>query len=389
MKPTAKKMNKFVVLAILFLVPILVILLLYTQFSAPAENVTSDSTQVSNFDKTVPQPKIKNREKTKLELYMKAKQDSAAEKKDTQVAKVPQFFNPGPPERDYAYPSDKPKKASLADQERRVNDQLNQIMQQLEASGQSTPNNNLPADRLRSERSADIERLEQMARALQESNAQPDPEMMRLNEMLDKIIRIKEPLATTDLPNAQNNDSSLQARTVSRTPGPKTNNENGFYGLSERPITISRQKAAIRAIVHGDQTIVSGSTVLLRLLEPIYVDQTEIPAQTLVEGKCTISNERILVSIGRVGTRGTFFPVDLRVYDIHGTEGISAPGAITRDEAKNAAARSIQSIGIGSLDPGLAGQAVSAGIQGAKSLFTRKATMVRATAKAGHLVYLQ
>ena len=72
-----------------------------------------------------------------------------------------------------------------------------------------------------------------------------------------------------------------------------------------------------------------------------------------------------------------------------GLKGIYVPGAITRDVAKQSADRSLQTIGVTSLDPSLRAQAASAGIEAAKTLFSKKVKLIRVTVKADYQVLLK
>ena len=72
-----------------------------------------------------------------------------------------------------------------------------------------------------------------------------------------------------------------------------------------------------------------------------------------------------------------------------GLDGIYIPGAITRDVAKQSADRAVQGIGFTALEPSLKVQAASAGIEAAKTLFSRKAKLIKVMVKAGYQVLLR
>lgn len=65
------------------------------------------------------------------------------------------------------------------------------------------------------------------------------------------------------------------------------------------------------------------------------------------------------------------------------------PGAITRDVAKQSADRAAQQIDIATLNPSIGAQAANAGIEAAKTLFSRKVKLVKVTVKAGYQVLLR
>ena len=72
-----------------------------------------------------------------------------------------------------------------------------------------------------------------------------------------------------------------------------------------------------------------------------------------------------------------------------GLIGIHIPGSINRDVSKESANEAITGVGMTTLDPSLAAQATSAGIQAAKSLLSKKVKLVKVTVKAGYSVLLK
>ena len=83
------------------------------------------------------------------------------------------------------------------------------------------------------------------------------------------------------------------------------------------------------------------------------------------------------------------FPVELTVYDLDGLHGIYMPGAINREVAKASADRSVQTLGVPSLDDSWGAQAAGVGIEAAKTLFSKKAKLVKVVVKAGYQVLLR
>src|SRR5690606_34709983 len=129
---------------------------------------------------------------------------------------------------------------------------------------------------------------------------------------------------------------------------------------------------AISAVIHQDQVLVNGSTVKLRLTQDVTIGGVHIPKDNFLFGVASLSGERLGVKINSIRYGESLFPVELTVYDMDGLGGIYIPGAITRDVAKESAARSTQGIGLTSLDPSLGAQAAGAGIEAARTLFNKK-----------------
>jgi len=95
------------------------------------------------------------------------------------------------------------------------------------------------------------------------------------------------------------------------------------------------------------------------------------------------------IEIGNIRYQNSLFPVQLSVYDMDGMSGIYIPGAITRDVAKQSADRTIQGIGLTTIDPSLGAQAASAGIEAARNMISKKVKLVKVTVKAGYQVLLR
>jgi conjugative transposon TraM protein len=167
----------------------------------------------------------------------------------------------------------------------------------------------------------------------------------------------------------------------------KTGGNGGFFALEENSET--PEQNAIQASVHENQTIVTGSTVKLRLLNDIVVNGTVIPKDNFVFGKALLEGERLTIKIASIRYRNSLYPVELAVFDLDGMDGIRIPGAITRDVAKQSVDRSLQAIGMTSLDPSVEAQAAGAGIEAVKSLVSKKVKLVKVMVKAGYKVLLR
>ncbi len=246
--------------------------------------------------------------------------------------------------------------------------------------------------------SSDVERLEQMMNMMNQSNGE-DPELQQLNGMLDKILdvqnpdRVKERLRQTSEANrgqvfavsSKKKDNSITLLDTEHISG---NITNGFYSLTGAT-AIEDSQNAIQAVIHETQTIVDGSTVKLRLVNEVFINGVRIPKDNFLFGIASLRGERLSIKINSVRFGNSLFPVELSVYDMDGLDGIYIPGAITRDVAKQSADRSMQTIGLTSLDPSWAAQAASAGIEAAKTLFSRKVKLIKVTVKAGYQVLLR
>jgi conjugative transposon TraM protein len=145
---------------------------------------------------------------------------------------------------------------------------------------------------------------------------------------------------------------------------------------------------AVEAIIHETQTIVNGSTVKFRLMNDIFINGIKIPKDSFLFGTASLKGERLTINISSIRYNNSLFPVDLSIYDMDGLIGIYIPGAINRDVAKASADRSMQTLGVASLDDSWGAQAAGAGIEAAKSLLSKKVKLVKVVVKAGYKVLL-
>lgn len=254
----------------------------------------------------------------------------------------------------------------------------------------------------------DVERLERMMESMQQGEA-TDPEMAQLNTMLERIAEIQNP----ELVQEKLRKSSEQKRgrvfavSSGKKPDPVSSldkvktgydyddtilklkgQDNGFYSLDNQRENNSEQNA-IEAVIAENQTIVSGSTVKMKLVSDIFINGIKIPKGNLVFGLASLSGERLGVKINSIRYNNSLFPVELSVFDLDGLDGLYIPGAISREVAKESADRGLQNIGFTSLDPSIGMQAAGMGVEAAKSLFSKKVKLIRVTIKAGYQILLR
>ena len=190
-----------------------------------------------------------------------------------------------------------------------------------------------------------------------------DARVGRLNELLDKVIRVQHPV--------EERAKTAVARVMDEV-GPSDSSAN-----------------TISAVVADDQTLTTGTTIALRIMDSIRVNGRVWPAGQLVYGTVSINNDRMLVHIGSLREDRALFVTDLQVYDLDGIAGIHIPGMLGREVAKQSADQGVSSLNILNADPGLGAQAASAGIQTVKSFVGRKVKQVRVSVRAGYQVLLR
>ena len=165
----------------------------------------------------------------------------------------------------------------------------------------------------------------------------------------------------------------------------------GFHTVTDQAHTAGRN--SIRACIYRTVTVSDGKEAEIRLLEPVEVGDTYIPANTVLTATARINGERMDLSVTSVAYKGTVMPVELEVYDTGGMKGISVPGSQELTALKEMAANMGSTMGSSisiSTDAGaqLASDLGRGVIQGMSQYLSTKFRTVKVTLKAGHEVLL-
>ena len=230
-----------------------------------------------------------------------------------------------------------------------------------------------------------------------------DPRMDQITSMLDKVMAIQHPEIMEDSMVRLKKQNIIPAFKVNRET-PETDPEtfgsgqennmvqiklNRFYDLAE-DLTIEKDiDNAIEAEIPETQTLVSGSTIKIRLLNDVRINSHFIGKNQFIYGTTSLSNERLKIQFSSIRSGQNILPVSLEAFDMDGLAGIYIPGSINRDVAKQSTDQAIGSVGLTSLDQSLSAQAAGAGIQAAKTLLSRKVKLLKVTIKAGYKILLK
>ena len=168
---------------------------------------------------------------------------------------------------------------------------------------------------------------------------------------------------------------------------------SGFHtAVGEAPKLTARN--TIKACVHGDQTITSGQSVRLRLLEAMRVGKYVLPRNTLITGEGSIKGERLDIKILQVEHNGTIIPVELTVHDNDGQAGIFIPGSMEASAAKEMAANLGQNLGTSisitnqSAGDQLLSEVGRGAIQGVSQYISKKMREEKVHLKSGYTLML-
>lgn len=158
--------------------------------------------------------------------------------------------------------------------------------------------------------------------------------------------------------------------------------------------TATQEKNTISVCVHGDQTVISGQSVRLRLLEPMRVGRHEMPRNALLTGECRIQGERLNITISQVEYSGNIIPVELTVHDNDGQPGIFIPGSMESNAVREMAANMGQNLGttISITNQSAGDQLLSelgkGAIQGVSQYISKKMRQEKVHLKSGYTLML-
>lgn len=279
---------------------------------------------------------------------------------------------------------------------------LQKVMQQPPAH-QERGANLKKYERVQPKPSYEMESLQALMQSV-DGAEQEDREMQQINGMLENILDIQHPqrvqerlrkasqaergdVLDVEGSQPQGNISLLGGHSPAARNFGDAAKHNGFYSLgNDEPKNI--QHNAISVTVAETQILVNGSTVKLRLNQDVTIRGIIIPRDTFVYGTAALKGERLTIEISGIRFENSVFPVELALYDLDGLEGIYIPGAINRDVAKASADRSMQTLGVTTLDDSWGSQVAGAGIEAAKSLLSKKVKLVKVVVKAGYQALL-
>jgi conjugative transposon TraM protein len=405
---TASKKKRFLIAAGIFLLPIIAIVITVISLLPNKSAAPTNAATPTAFNTHLPEPNLKKGEPNKFEVYVQAQQDSLKRKQEvehdpylspsTAVAatspstKKPEqsVFTYRPPLEPTPVPDGQDKN------EKKVNEHLQKLYAALNSPGTSIDKNAIGTSGPEGkEMNPEALRLQRLMEGYKTADTAMSPQLQQVNAVLDKVLAIKNaektPAAGASPANHVAPVTALPVTSVAEGDnlGGSTDNQNGFYGNSEGEDS-TVVSSAIQAVVHKNQTIVSGAIVKLRLLQDIFVGSTRIPANSFIYGPCSINGERVDIQLTNAIYNGQIYPVSLKVFDgTDGLEGLYVPGAITRDVVKENMSQGIGSMNIGTFDPSLGAQAAAAGVETAKTLLSRKIRLVKANLLEGHIAILK
>ncbi|MES2376053.1 MAG: conjugative transposon protein TraM [Bacteroidota bacterium] len=360
-----QRRRKFLLVAPLLVLPFLT--LLFWTFGgghASAENPMAG--QPKGFNSHLPEARIKDeRDQSKLGYYDRAAADSAKIRQEQQTDPYARHLADTPSGQsgfgNSVFSSNHPSDLKLtpgrtADDPSLKAAQVNQRIAQLQAVINKPPAPTVPVP---AENNRAVETPANKAGNSVAAASTEDPELKQMNGLLEKILDIQHP--------------------------ERLREKSAILGSA----TAEKFKA-IPAVVDGNQKIVQGTVIRMRLLDSVRLNGQLFTKGQLIYGSGDLYNQRVKINIKLIHVGLQIIPVDLAVYDrTDGMEGISVPEAVTSDEIRDGAVNGVQNMDLMSFDPSMTAQLTTAGINTAKGLFAKKVKRVKGKLKNGHELLLR
>lgn len=157
--------------------------------------------------------------------------------------------------------------------------------------------------------------------------------------------------------------------------------------------SVPKKTNLIKASIYGDQTIVSGSAVKMRLLEPLLVGGIEIPANTIFYGNASVGSSRLKISVENIRYGKYISPVSFTVFDSDAIEGLNLPNNMKAEAARRMEQGILQGVqlpisSIGTLTSEVT-SAITATTQVAKQILNQSLAQVKVHLKANYMMYIK
>ena len=149
----------------------------------------------------------------------------------------------------------------------------------------------------------------------------------------------------------------------------------------------------IKTAIYGDQVIVSGSAVRMRLLEPLWVGGVEIPENTIFYGTASLGSSRLKITVENLRYGKFISPVAFTIYDSDAIEGLNLPNNMKAEAARKMESGLLQGVqlpisSIGTVTSEVT-SAITATTQVAKQILNQNLSQVKVHLKANYNLFVK
>ena len=241
----------------------------------------------------------------------------------------------------------------------------------------------------------EIDRLEYLMQRMQERHGQPDPELMQLEGLMDKVLALQYPdRYMPDLEKTREEaHSAFSVKQKSKDLNTGQFNiaeeeSNGFYGLSSEAGMEVPIPESFPAVVGEDKQVVSGNSLMLKLTKPIEINGIQFGQGAEIHGVCQLDGERLRIQIAHIRHDNHLLPVKMEVYGLDALPGIAIPGAIGRDASKEGLSQGLQVYNPVQAGFTLQAQLAATGVETARGFLGKKTRLKKVNVKHGHPILL-
>lgn len=366
---------------LLMLIPLLLGILFVVVFFGK-QNTEEAVIDKENQSLLEPKSEGEKKLKTKLDAYRKEKEEAERKKRELEESKVAgSDFYLDMQSSDEEY--DKKMKERIAKMQR---DPLDKVSYEYRGSGGSSFSSKM---RKQLEDIEDQETFDQIV-----SNAQKDE---RIRKELEKHKQFRDEMRRKYLAESSDEQEDdifpkVKNDTVKSAPEPIFIVENGKRKRRSQ-FSLQQKTNLIKAAIYGDQTIVSGSAVRMRLLEPLWVGGVEIPANTIFYGNASIGASRLKITVENIRYGKYISPVAFTIFDSDAIEGLNLPNNMKAEAARKMEQGLLQGVqlpisSIGTVTSEVT-SAITATTQVAKQILNQRLSQVKVHLKANYVMYIK
>ena len=148
-------------------------------------------------------------------------------------------------------------------------------------------------------------------------------------------------------------------------------------------------KNTIKLVIHGEQIVHQSSTIKMRLLEDMTLeDYTIIPKGTYIYGVVSIGQERINITVQNVRFNNMILPVNKVVYDRDGMMGLYVPMSLPSEAVKEGVSEGASQMQY-TERKNIIESTSSAIVTAGRRIFMKNNRIEKVTVKSNYMLYLK
>lgn len=374
------------------IVPVLLLVLLLVVFFM-THSETNEVSESVEPNKALLEPVASDEKKVadKLEAYKKDKEATRQESKELEESQVKgSDFYFGMQGSDSKY-SEKLKERI----KRMQSDPYSEVMDEYK-NGETSENGSGFSNKMRTQLGDidDQETFDQIVKSAQKEE--------RIRKELDESMKFRDAMRKTlmaeGLGNRDSSEQNISPEVKEYVEAEEVKPEPRFLvkdGKRQRraQYVIPGKSNLVKAAIYGDQTIVSGTPVKMRLLESLLIGGVEIPANTLFSGTASVGANRLKITIENFRYGTYMSPVSFTIYDNDAIEGLNLPNNMKAESARKLEQGLLQGVqlpisSIGTVTSEVT-SAITATTQVAKQLLNQSLSQVKVYLKTNYQIFLK